>query len=351
VRALLTGFPGFIGARLLRALATRHPGASFLLLVEPRLLEVASARLAELGLRDRCELVRGDLRASGLGLSEERAASLTHVWHLAAIYDLATPERSAHDVNVGGTLNVLSACNRAPHLERLMYFSTIVVNGRRTGRILEEELDASAGFFNHYESTKHGAEVEVRKRLADLPITIVRPGVVVGDSRTGETDKYDGPYYAVTQLVRSRRVMPRIGDGRAPLQIVPVDYIVDASAALAELPEALGLTFHLSAPDPISNGDFYTEAARLLGRRVPGWSIPAGLGRALMRLPGVADTLRAPRQLLDYVDHHALYDRTNTDRLLGPLGIRCPHARDYLPAMVAYVKSHPKKGFLDARRV
>src|SRR5687768_1001068 len=112
--------------------------------------ELAALRLEEAKLASRAEIASGDLVEPLCGLAPARLADVTHVWHLAAIYDLAVPAARAEAVNVRGTENVLDLCVRLPALERLIYFSTVVVAGRRTGVVLESELDGSAGFFNHY---------------------------------------------------------------------------------------------------------------------------------------------------------------------------------------------------------
>ena len=68
------------------------------------------------------------------------------------------------------------------------------------GLIREDELEHTAGFRNHYEESKYLAELSVEKLKSELPITIHRPAVVVGDSRTGEITKYDGIYYLIHYL-------------------------------------------------------------------------------------------------------------------------------------------------------
>ena len=127
-------------------------------------------------------------------------ADARRVFHLAAIYDLAVPLEIAQRVNVDGTGNVLDFCARAEGLERLAYVSPAYVAGMRTGVVYEHELVMGQAFKNHYESTKFQAEVWVRELLDRVPTTILRPAIVVGDSRTGETEKFDGPYYILRAL-------------------------------------------------------------------------------------------------------------------------------------------------------
>ena len=125
-------------------------------------------------------------------------ASLRQAWHLAAVYDLAVARPLAHRVNVEGTRNLLEFAGAAAHFDRLQYVSTAYVSGKARGVFRETELDVGQGFKNHYEETKFLAEVEVVR--SKLPATIYRPGVVVGDSRTGETAKFDGPYAVLRMM-------------------------------------------------------------------------------------------------------------------------------------------------------
>ena len=125
------------------------------------------------------------------------------MWHLAAVYDLAVPPEIARRVNVDGTANVVDLCHSLPRLRRLQYVSTCYVSGRYAGEFGEDVLAEGQPFRNHYESTKYDAEQLVRDAMAGgLPATIYRPGIVVGDSTTGETLKYDGPYFIAGFLRR-----------------------------------------------------------------------------------------------------------------------------------------------------
>ena len=189
----LTGFPGFIATRLVRRLAAN--AGRLLLLVQPafaeRALDEINKIAAETGrpVTD-FALLTGDITAPNLGLSQtdlDRAlAETTIVFHLAAIYDLAVARDLALRVNVTGTRNVNDFARRARKLRHYHYVSTCYVAGKRTGRILETELAHTAGFRNYYEETKYLAELEVQALQSELPVTIHRPSVVCGDSRTGE---------------------------------------------------------------------------------------------------------------------------------------------------------------------
>jgi thioester reductase-like protein len=291
----LTGFPGFIGKRLVASILGRDPDARVIALVEARMAATATAAAQEID-RDRIEIVAGDIGDRRLGLGDEDyeriAAEVETVHHLAAIYDLAVPLEIAQLVNVDGTGNVLDLCRRAKGLERLNYVSTAYVSGVRTGVVYEHELSLGQRFKNHYESTKVQAEVWVREMMDEVPTTIYRPAIVVGDSLTGETQKFDGPYYVLRFVSATlERGMPlaNIGRGRTPFNVVPVDFIVDSMVALAELPEAVGETVHLCDPDPLSSHGVVEVLSELYAGRRPRYTLPArGVANAL-RVKAVRD--------------------------------------------------------------
>src|SRR5262245_16907282 len=201
---LFTGFPGFIGMRLLPRLMELAPGARFRCLVQSRFLDAAREGIAQIEsahpqARGRIDVVTGDITVPGLGLAADEARALrgglTAAHHLAAVYDLAVTRELGLKVNLDGTRNVLRFLSECPRLERLHYVSTCYVSGTATGIFRETDLDMGQSFKNHYEETKFLAEVEVAR--AGLPVTIYRPSIVVGDSRTGETGKFDGPYFTL----------------------------------------------------------------------------------------------------------------------------------------------------------
>src|SRR5256885_7810910 len=255
---LFTGFPGFIGTRVVRALLTADPKLSVAAVVEPRM----AARARDVAVRldgQRIEVLEGDIGERGLGIAADRLDSLrsevTIAYHLAAIYDLAVPLDTAQRVNVDGTGNVLEVCAGCKKLERLNYVSTAYVAGDRKGVVYEHELALGQGFKNHYESTKFQAELWVRDAMSRVPVTIYRPAIVVGDSQTGDTQKFDGPYYMLRTISRADRwgrPMVQFGRANAAFNVVPVDYVVAAIVAAAGGPNSVGETLHLVDPEPLS---------------------------------------------------------------------------------------------------
>src|SRR4051794_13249374 len=272
--ALVTGFPGFIGRRLVRRLV--GDGARVVALVEPRMADKAR-EIAP----DGVEVVEGDITERHLGLDdatwERLTGEVTHVFHLAAVYDLAVPAEIAQRVNVDGTGNVLELCRAAGSLERLAYVSTAYVAGKRTGTIYEHELVMGQDFKNHYESTKFQAEVWVRELMDRVPTTILRPAIVVGDSQTGETEKFDGPYFilrTIAAMERFGRPVRQFGRAEATFNVVPVDYVVAAISAAATAPETAGETLHLVDVDPLSTRELVTLLSREYAHRDPRGRIP-----------------------------------------------------------------------------
>jgi thioester reductase-like protein len=344
---LLTGFPGFIGRRLTAKLLDRDPEARIVALVEPRMLEAAAAAATALD-AERIEVLPGDIAERRLGLGDDDygrlIAEVGTVHHLAAIYDLAVPRAIAQKVNVEGTGNVLDLCRNAENLDRLNYVSTAYVSGARTGVAYEHELNLGQRFKNHYESTKFQAEVWVRSLMDRIPTTIYRPAIVVGDSRTGETQKFDGPYYVLRFIAASReRRMPiaNLGRGVTPFNVVPVDFIVDAMTELAELPGAVGETVHLCDPDPLSSHDMVSVLSELFAGRAPAYTLPSrGVASALRVKPVREFYGGTPAQSVRYMNHPISYDTRRASELLAASGLRCPNFREYAPAMVAYFREH-----------
>src|SRR5918997_420147 len=284
-QVLLTGYPGFIGRRLADRLA--GAGARVTALVEPRM--AAAARGASGG---RIEVIEGDISRRRLGLPdadwERLTAEVRHVFHLAAVYDLGVPLELAQRVNVDGTGNVLELCLACRRLERLNYVSTAYVAGVRTGVVYEHELVLGQGFKNHYESTKFQAEAWVRQELDRVPATIYRPAIVVGDSRTGETQKFDGPYFLLRVISFAERhglPIPQFGRSNAPFNVVPVDFIVDAVVAAGGDPATLGKTLHLVDPEPITAAELLRVLSRAYAGREPAVRIPSRMVEAALRVP------------------------------------------------------------------
>jgi thioester reductase-like protein len=175
-----------------------------------------------------------------------------------------------------------------------------------------------------------------------LPISVYRPSIVVGDSKTGQISRFDGPYYLGTLLAASPVSMPLPlpGKGFAPLNMVPVDYVIDALYFLSLHPKAVNQTFHLVDPNPLSARKVYELVAKRAGKKPPPrLRLSAGLAKTLLKIPGLEKVSRAHRQAIDYVSAMAIYNNTATEFYLRGTGIACPPFESYVDKLMAYVQS------------
>ena len=341
LHAFVTGYPGFIGKRLVRYLARVNPGGHITLLVQPKFLAEAQAYADQL-IGARVEVLSGDIVDMHLGLSGAEYQRLrdetTHLFHLAAISYLGMPHDVARRVNVEGTRAVLELAKECPKLERFIHFSTTYVSGDRVGVIAEDELEQGQGFRNAYEETKYEAERLVQRAKSHLPITIIRPSTVVGDSATGEIDRFEGPYYLGMLLVLSPLVLPLPlpGNGVAPLNVVPVDFVVEATWVLAQKPEAIGKTVHLVDPNPMSARRVYELIALKANKKLPRFSISARATDLFLRIPGVEKLARPQRAAIAYVNQLVLYNCHTALELLDGTGVRCPPLQTYLDKLIDF---------------
>jgi thioester reductase-like protein len=353
----LTGFPGFLGSALVGRLLDRHDAdTTVTCLVQSKFRSEAEDRAAEIeadhGTEARIELVEGDITESDLGLGDDYddvADATVAVYHLAAIYDLTMDRAPGKAVNIEGSRNVTEFA-AAADADRYHYVSSVVVAGDYEGRFEEGMLQEGQTFFNYYESTKHMAEVVVRERMDEVPTTIYRPGVAVGDSETGETQKYDGPYAFVEGLVDqgSTAVIPvPRGASKAEFNVVPSDYIVDAIGYLSGIEESEGKTYHLADPDPPST----TELVKILGDAagkdrtlvVPyPKRLIEGIRGSLTPLLGESELIKSGG--LEYQTWPASFDCTNAVEDLEGSGVECPHFSEYAENLVAFYEANPDIG-------
>jgi thioester reductase-like protein len=352
-----TGFPGFLGAELLPRLLARCPGQRAACLVQSKYADVARRRLREIEtahpeLAGRIDIVEGDITQPRLGLTAADAlrSGVVEIYHLAAVYDLGVGRDLAMRVNVEGTRRMLEFACECPALERFQYVSTCYVSGKYAGVFSEEDLDHGQAFHNFYEETKFLAEVEVQKCMREgLPATIYRPAVVVGDSATGATQKYDGPYCIIRVLLRQPKVaiLPTIMDDptRTEVNLVPRDFVIDAITYLSGASESRNQVYQLSDPNPLTVEKLIDVLARATRRRVVRVPVPLGAAKLLLtHVPGVSRMMGIPPDTLDYFVHPARYATARTQAALEAGGIRCPRFDEYVDRLVAFVRAHPEIG-------
>jgi len=348
----VTGFPGFIANRLVERLA--QSSAHFILLVQPALLGRAKDDIAAIAMtagRSLADfrLVEGDISLSELGIAQSDQelirSQTTRVFHLAAIYDLAVAHDLALRINVEGTRNVNQFMRSLPRLRQYHHVSTCYVAGKREGRILETELRHEAGFRNFYEESKYLAELEVEQLKSELPVTIHRPAVVCGDSKTGVTVKYDGVYYLIFYLLLWTRGLSKlnIGNHEVCLNLVPVDYVVEAMTALAFDERAIGQTVQLADPRPLTTYQLFNSIASSINGSHSVITVPPSWVQFFLMLPPSPKITGLPHHGVPYFFVRQTYDTTNSQRLLESHGVRCPPFASYVDTIVEFARQHPMK--------
>jgi NAD(P)-dependent dehydrogenase (short-subunit alcohol dehydrogenase family)/thioester reductase-like protein len=310
---------------------------------------------------ERAKPVKGDLLKVNLGLSAAEIKKLKnhvdHFFHLAAIYDLAAdPEREIR-TNVEGARNAVQLAG-ALGAKHFHHMSSIAAAGLYDG-VFREDMFAEADHLEHpYFSSKHEAEKIVRAECP-TPWRIYRPGLVVGDSRTGEMDKIDGPYYFFKLIQKMRKILPpwapTIGFEGGRLNLVPVDFVVAALVHLAHLEGLDGRCFHLTDPNPHRVGDIMNIFAR--AAHAPSMTlrinlamfgmIPKGLVRGLSAMTPVRRIRKAvmkdlglPDDVLSFVNYPTRFDQREAERLLKPAGIVVPDLETYAWRLWDYWERH-----------
>ena len=353
MRYVVTGGTGFIGRRVVSRILDRCADADVWVLVRRESL-TRFERLAAEGdapWGERAMALVGDLTADGLGLSDDTIADLgpvDHVVHCAAIYDITVAEDAQRAANVEGTSAVIALSRRLG--ATLHHVSSIAVAGTYRGEYTEEDFDVAQDLPTPYHRTKFEAEMLVRSEPG-LRYRVYRPAVVVGDSRTGEMDKVDGPYYffgILAKLAVLPSFTPIVLPDTGRTNIVPVDYVVDALTELMHVPDRDGQTFHLTAPDSIGLRGIYrgiAKAARLPGLR---GSLPRDAATPFLRASGRAKVLRnmavtqlgIPAEILDVVDLMPTFTADNTREALHGTGIEVPEFASYAPKLWQYWAEH-----------
>ncbi|MGE7090129.1 SDR family oxidoreductase [Lysinibacillus sp. NPDC048646] len=344
-----TGFPGFISSQLIRELFGKNKTQEVIAIVLTGELRKANIEknniLAEF---PNCsiQIVEGDITLPNIGLGnqimQEILPQIEVIWHLAAIYDLAVPRDIAWKVNVHGTAMVNDFVRTLPNVKRYMYFSTAYVAGSREGILRENELIRPRAFKNYYEETKYEAEHRVEDLKSEVPLTIIRPGIVRGHSETGETIKFDGPYFFLNMVDKLKCLpfIPYIGDSNSTINVVPIDYILKASIFIMDEKSAEGKTLHLTDPNPHPVQEVYRTMVKLLTNHYPKWRLPLVLAKKSLQVPFVRKKLGVEQETLDYLTWNAIFDTTEAVTILQTGGITCPDFIQTMPMMVNFYLAH-----------
>jgi len=344
---VFTGFPGFIASQLMYKHAQQHEMISAIILPSQREKAEKEARRIEKETNCRAiKLIEGDITQAGLAISSKDKEYLKEktvvFWHLAAMYDLAVPRDLAWQVNVEGTRHVNEFVSKIPNVKRYVYFSTAYVAGNREGIIYENELERPEAFKNFYEETKFEAELLVDERKKSLPITIIRPGIVRGHSVTGETVKFDGPYFFLNLIDRVKFLpfIPFVGRSTSYINVVPIDYILEASMYLSKSAAATGQTVHLTDPNPHPIEEVYRNMVQLITGKNPKGRLPHRLAQVSLSIGPVRKALGVEIETLDYLTWTADFDTKNAERLLAESNIRCADFIETMPVMVEFYHVH-----------
>jgi NAD(P)-dependent dehydrogenase (short-subunit alcohol dehydrogenase family) len=348
VSYFVTGATGFIGRHLVARLLERRDG-DIHVLVREESTEKLDALIERWGAGDRIKPVLGDIAEPDLGLSQEDRSALQgveHFFHLAAIYDMGADETRNALLNVGGTKNAVDLAN-ALDAGVFHHVSSIAVAGLYEGHFTEDMFDEGQKLSHPYHRTKFEAEKLVRERVQGA-WRVYRPSVVVGNSKTGEMDKIDGPYYFFKVIQKVRHALPEwfplvsIEWGRT--NVVPVDYVAAALDEIAHQDGHDGQAFHIVDPEGAKSGDVLNTFARSahaprtvmrVDKRMTDM-LPKGVLHYAMQIPALKGVRRSvladlgiPEEVIDYIGLTAKFDARDTKRALAGTGIEIPPLESY----------------------
>jgi NAD(P)-dependent dehydrogenase (short-subunit alcohol dehydrogenase family) len=357
----VTGATGFIGKRLVAKLLQRKGAVVHFLIRQESEGKVAGLREYWGVSASRAVPVFGDLTAKKLGVSADDVKALKgqvdHFFHLAAVYDLEADEESQIAVNVDGTRNTVEFA-KAIGAGHFHHVSSIAAAGLYEGVFREDMFEEAENYDHPYFMTKHESEKIVRKECK-VPWSVYRPAAVVGDSRTGEMDKIDGPYYFFKLIQRMRQIlppwMPSVGLEGGRINIVPVDFVVDSLDHIAHQKRGSGACFHLVDPMGYRVGDvldILSKAAHapkmnlFVNAALMGF-IPKSVKKGLMALAPVRRVYKAvmqdlglPEDMMTFVNYPTRFDCRETLAALKGSGIECPNLKDYAWRLWDYWERH-----------
>lgn len=357
----VTGATGFIGKRLVKKLLERKGSTVYFLIRKESAGKVEALRAYWGASAARVIPVHGDLTAKKLGVSADDVKKLKgqidHFYHLAAVYDLGADEESQIAVNVDGTRHTVEFA-KAIDAGHFHHVSSIAAAGLYEGVFREDMFEEAENYEHPYFMTKHESEKIVRKECK-VPWTVFRPAMVVGDSSTGEMDKIDGPYYFFKLIQRMRQLlppwMPSVGLEGGRVNIVPVDFVVDALDHISHQANVTKKCFHLVDPVGYRVGDvldIFSKAAHapkmnlFINAALLGF-IPKSVKKGLMALApirrirsAVMKDLGVPEDMMTFINYPTRFDSRDMTAALQGSNISCPNLRDYAWRLWDYWERH-----------
>jgi thioester reductase-like protein len=354
----MTGATGFVGMEVLSRYLERTDRIVYAL-VRGRDQRAAAARVRRTvdslfgrghPYGERVVAVRGDITRPGLGLRADRsdwlAERVSEIVHGAASVSFDLELEASRAINVEGTREVLEFaehCNVRQGLRRFSYISTAYVAGEHRGWFSEDDLDVGQSFRNPYEQSKFEAETLVSHARGRLPVTVLRPSIVVGERDSGWTSSFNVLYSPLRAFSRGAYLaLP--ARGSTPVDIVPVDYVADAVVALTAAAEAEDGTFHLTAGEQTSSVNELVElATRFFKRRAPRLVAPLVYRRLMHPLLVRASSderyrraLRRSEAFFPYFAARVRYDDRCSRVALRPTGIAASSLASYFDRLVEF---------------
>ncbi|MAA74299.1 MAG: short chain dehydrogenase [Salinisphaeraceae bacterium] len=361
----VTGGTGFLGRFLIERLMER-PDATIHVLMRKASADKFEALKARVGASEEVlKPVWGDITRKGLTSASTRkalAGQIDHVFHLAAVYDMAMDDKTADRVNNEGTRNVVAFANALGAPARFHHVSSVAVAGSEyDGEFTDRMFDEGQPVRHPYYRTKFQSEKIVRDECT-VPWRVFRPGMVVGHSQTGEIDKIDGPYYLFKTIQKVRDTLPKwmplLGIEGGEMPVVPVDYVIDAMDSIAHLEakkwdNQAYFLIPRHAPTAGEMLDIFMQAAHgpSFVSQLPSQDVPKAVETAFRKLAGrvpmgrslekqLSRTLGIPLSVLGYVNNRCAFDDPNTRAALKGTGINCPPLQDYAETLWQYWELH-----------
>lgn len=330
----ITGGTGFIGKRVIAeilrrgystyVLARENSHKKLLSYLERKKVKFKPSQLI---------FVEGDLSHAELIKDKNLEADIINranfIIHAGAIYDLTVSRSLSKVVNVDGTRLLLLLASSFKNLKKFCFISTIAVSGDYRGIFYEEMLDVGQGFTDHYARTKFLSEKLVREWAERIPVTIVRPGAVIGETETGETEKFDGPYFILKLLYRFKYIHPFTpGKDQVYLEVVPVDFLAKLIVEITLDEKTTNKTYCAIDPQPLTLSEFIDKVFERMNIYKPLYKFSLKPFLPIFKAPVLGATLKYggkilgyPAEGIFYIGREVFHDMSNTKNFCEKKGI------------------------------